>query len=157
MNGPFLLNLLSMKGPFLLNLQPMNGPFLQVIAELRGSTAPETVVIVGAHYDSRGTQSTSPTQVIGPHCPSLKTPHEVIGRHCPSLETLPVGPPFRRPRAERVATDDGLNQRHHLSLEQNTAVSPRFRRSFVKERFCLAAQRAPGADDSCDSLTPRQL
>lgn len=34
----------------------------QVIAELPGTEAPERIVVVGAHYDSRGTQSTSPTQ-----------------------------------------------------------------------------------------------
>ena len=34
----------------------------QVIAELRGTETPERVVVVGAHYDSRGTQSASPTQ-----------------------------------------------------------------------------------------------
>eukprot|EP01048_Picozoa_sp_COSAG05_P013850 COSAG05_NODE_1513_length_4667_cov_51.337785_6_plen_249_part_00 len=34
----------------------------QLIATLRGSEEPDVVVVVGAHFDSRGTQSTSPTQ-----------------------------------------------------------------------------------------------
>lgn len=34
----------------------------QVIAELRGTESPERIVVVGAHYDSRGTQGSSPTQ-----------------------------------------------------------------------------------------------
>eukprot|EP01065_Artemidia_motanka_P007995 TRINITY_DN139_c0_g2_i5.p2 TRINITY_DN139_c0_g2~~TRINITY_DN139_c0_g2_i5.p2 ORF type:complete len:445 (+),score=189.26 TRINITY_DN139_c0_g2_i5:57-1391(+) len=34
----------------------------QVVAELKGTVEPEKIVVVGAHYDSRGTQSTSPTQ-----------------------------------------------------------------------------------------------
>eukprot|EP01065_Artemidia_motanka_P007991 TRINITY_DN139_c0_g2_i1.p2 TRINITY_DN139_c0_g2~~TRINITY_DN139_c0_g2_i1.p2 ORF type:complete len:462 (+),score=211.63 TRINITY_DN139_c0_g2_i1:69-1388(+) len=34
----------------------------QVVAELKGTEAPDTIVVVGAHYDSRGTMSSSPTQ-----------------------------------------------------------------------------------------------
>jgi hypothetical protein len=34
----------------------------QVVATLRGTVAPDSVVFVGAHYDSRGTQNSSPTQ-----------------------------------------------------------------------------------------------
>lgn len=34
----------------------------QVHATLRGTESPDTIVVVGAHFDSRGTQSTSPTQ-----------------------------------------------------------------------------------------------
>jgi len=34
----------------------------QVVATLRGTVAPDSVVVVGAHYDSRGTQNSSPTQ-----------------------------------------------------------------------------------------------
>jgi hypothetical protein len=34
----------------------------QVVCDILGAAQPEVVVVVGAHYDSRGTQSTSPTQ-----------------------------------------------------------------------------------------------
>ena len=32
------------------------------MAEIRGAEEPDTIVVVGAHYDSRSTMSTSPTQ-----------------------------------------------------------------------------------------------
>ena len=34
----------------------------KIIAEIPGAEDPDTIVVVGAHYDSRGTQSSSPTQ-----------------------------------------------------------------------------------------------
>ena len=34
----------------------------QVVAELPGLEDPDTIIVVGAHYDSRGTQNSSPTQ-----------------------------------------------------------------------------------------------
>eukprot|EP01062_Namystynia_karyoxenos_P078117 TRINITY_DN79_c0_g2_i2.p2 TRINITY_DN79_c0_g2~~TRINITY_DN79_c0_g2_i2.p2 ORF type:complete len:468 (+),score=185.54 TRINITY_DN79_c0_g2_i2:77-1405(+) len=34
----------------------------QIVAELKGTEEPEKIVVAGAHYDSRGTMSSSPTQ-----------------------------------------------------------------------------------------------